>query len=311
MLKDAVLCTCGAFGGFMRLSSNIIRVYDAYGVKKAIELFAEAGFEAIDFNLDKEEFRDSGYGEEYYRDLADYARERGLAIGQAHAPFASSYPKKEDSERRFSEIVESIKQASCLGAPMIVVHPCMHLDCSLPGNEEALFEYNVDFYKKLLPYAKAVGIKIAVENIHISPITATPEKHIKLFDTLADPTFTVCFDVGHSFLAGADPADAIRMLGDRLVGGCIHVHDNMGKLDSHTLPFYGNIDWESVMRALAEIGYEGNLNYEAANFIAPLPVELYPEGLRYMASVGNYLIERFEYYKKELTEKQGQENGKV
>ena len=122
----------------MLISSNIIRVYDAFGIKRAFDLFSEAGFQAIDFNLDKEEFRISGYGEVYYRDLADYAKNRGLVIGQAHAPFASSYPKKEDSERRFSEIVESIKNAAYLGAPVIVVHPCMHLDCSVPLNEEIL-----------------------------------------------------------------------------------------------------------------------------------------------------------------------------
>ena len=71
----------------------------------------------------------------------------------------------------------------------------------------------------------------------------------------------------------------------------------MGSADEHTLPYYGKIEWESVMKALADIGYEGNLNYEASSFIKNVPVDLRPEGLAFMAKVGHYLIGRFEYYK--------------
>ena len=81
------------------------------------------------------------------------------------------------------------------------------------------------------------------------------------------------------------------------MNGCTHVHDNFGETDSHTLPFYGKVDWESVMKALAEIGYKGDLNYEASGFIATVPTELYTDALKYMAKVGHYLIDRFEYYR--------------
>ena len=52
------------------------------------------------------------------------------------------------------------------------------------------------------------------------------------------------------------------------------------------------------MKALAEIGYRGDLNYEASNFIKDVPTDLYVDGLIYMAKVGHYLISRFEYYNK-------------
>ena len=287
----------------MLLSSNMVSFHNVFGIRKTFDLFAEAGVEAMDFNLDAKEYRLGGFDEEFYRSLAEYARSKGVAIGQAHAPFASSYPSEADSEERFLEIVESIKRAAYLGAPMIVVHPCMHLDCSVEGNYDRLFDYNLNFYRKLAPYAGEAGVKIAIENIHLSPITATPEAHIRLFDALSDPVFTVCFDVGHSNIAGCDPAEAIRKLGSRLANGCLHVHDNLGDADSHTLPFYGNIDWDSVMRALAEIGYEGNFNYEAAGFIRNVPVDFRPEGLKYMASVGHYLVNRFLHYKSEFSQK--------
>ncbi len=78
---------------------------------------------------------------------------------------------------------------------------------------------------------------------------------------------------------------------------CIHIHDNDGAHDAHTLPFYGIIDWDAVCRAFAEVGYAGNLNYESGNFVKSVPTELRPEAAKYMASIGNYLIGKIESYK--------------
>jgi sugar phosphate isomerase/epimerase len=190
-----------------------------------------------------------------------------------------------------------MQNAAYLGAPMIVVHPCCHLKYAEDDNAEKLFDYNFNFYKRLIPYAREFGIKIAIENIGRDSVTSTPERLNKLFDALNDPVFTICFDVGHCLFQGVDPADAIRAIGDRLVHGCTHVHDNFGDKDSHTLPYYGNVEWESVMKALADIDYKGDLNYESAGFLKKVPTELCPDGMVFMAKVGHYLVSRFEYYK--------------
>ncbi len=282
----------------MRLSANMVRLYDLFGIRGTLDLFAEAGFAGMDFNNDVAEYHTDAHGEDFYRELAAYAASRGVAICQAHAPFPSSYPEAERSERRFSEILQGMKNAAYLGAPMIVVHPCTHLPYDEPGNPELLFDYNLAFYRRLAPYARELGIRIAIENIERSSVTSTPERLCRLYDALADPIFTVCFDVGHCLFEGVDPAEAIRATGARLRTGCTHIHDNFGERDIHTLPFYGKVDWESVMCALAEIGYRGDLNYEASGFIKDLPTALRPDGLAYMAKVGQYLISRFEHYKK-------------
>lgn len=280
----------------MLLSANMIRIHDAFGIKGTLDALAKAGFEGIDFNNDIVEYSSDEHDEQYYHDLGKYAASKGIAICQAHAPFSSSYKDEEKSKKRFNEIVQSIKNAAYLGAPMIVVHPCTHLDFSGDGNPERLFEYNLDFYRRLIPYAEEVGIKIAIENIGLTSITSTPERLNRLYDALNSPVFTVCFDVGHCLLQGVEPAEAIRKLGARLVDGCTHVHDNFGDTDAHTLPYYGKVDWEGVMKALAEIGYRGDLNYEASGFIKDIPAQLYVDALIYMSKVGHYLVSRFEHY---------------
>ena len=281
----------------MILSANMIRVHEYYGIKKTFELFAQAGFKGMDFNNDVREYFTTEHDEAFYRELGAYARECGITVCQAHAPFPSSYPDAEKTEQRFEQIVQGMKNASYLGAPMIVVHACTHMDYAEHADE--LFEFNLDFYRRLIPYAREFGIKIAIENIGRVSVTSTPERLSKLYDTLNDPVFTICFDVGHCLLQGVDPAEAIRVLGDRLVTGCTHVHDNDGNGDNHTLPYYGAVKWEEVMVALADIGYKGELNYEASNFLKNLPVELYYDGLVYMAKVGQYLVDRFNLHSKQ------------
>jgi sugar phosphate isomerase/epimerase len=110
--------------------------------------------------------------------------------------------------------------------------------------------------------------------------------------------FKVCYDVGHAKICGQDPADMIRKIGPYI--GCTHIHDNDGIHDSHTLPFYGTIDWENVMKAFAEIGYEGNLNYEAGLFVRNAPVDLRRESAEYMARIGKYLIGRYYHYQSNI-----------
>ncbi len=150
----------------MLLSANMIRLHDTYGIKNMFDILAKAGFEGIDFNNDVAEYCTTEHDAEFYRELGEYAKSRGIAICQAHAPFPSSYKDDEEkSAKRFEEIVQGIKNAAYLGAPMIVVHPCTHLDYSLEGNPEILFDYNLNFYKKLIPVARECGIKIASENI--------------------------------------------------------------------------------------------------------------------------------------------------
>ena len=281
----------------MLLSANMIRIHDVFGMKETFDIFAKAGIEGIDFNNDVPKYCTADLDEQFYREIGEYAAQKGIKICQAHAPFPSSYVDEEKNAKRFEEIVQGMKNAAYLGAPMIVVHPCTHLDYAVEGNPEILFDYNLDFYRRLIPYAREFGIKIAIENIGRVSVTSTPERLSRLYDTLSDDVFTICFDVGHCLLEGVDPADAIRELGDRLANGCTHVHDNMGDADSHTLPYYGKVNWESVMKALADIDYKGDLNYEASGFIKDIPTELRPVGLEYMAKIGHYLVGRFEYYK--------------
>ena len=278
----------------MKISSNFIRFHNELGLTKTIDIFSEAGFEGIDFNADLEEYYTDAHNEDFYKKIKEYANDRGIVFAQTHAPFGSSFADEEKSKKRFGEIVKSMEHSSYLGADMIVIHPCKHINYKENNNYDLMMEYNLDFYKRLIPYAEKYNIKIAIENIG-NCITETSKGLLELINTLSNGVFTVCYDVGHANICGQNPANMIKEIGQYI--GCTHIHDNDGICDSHTLPYYGTIDWESVMKAFAEIGYEGNLNYEAGSFVSNVPVGMRKESAIYMAKIGKYLIERFQYYK--------------
>lgn len=78
--------------------------------------------------------------------------------------------------------------------------------------------------------------------------------------------FKICVDTGHSNKAmrfgNPTPADVIRMLGKNIVA--LHLNDNDTFTDQHKIPRTGTIDWDDVLNALDEIGYDGIYNMELA-----------------------------------------------
>lgn len=284
----------------MNINSQNHILRDVFSDEETVDIMKNAGFDNMDYsffserdydiNADKNAFK------ERFTNLRKYAEDKGIYFTQAHAPFASSYPDEAKTLRRFDEIVNAMRNASYLGIKHIVVHPCQHLSYHRGNNKEFLFEYNMEFFSKLLPYAEEFGIVICTENmwqyygdnkIWISTC-ALPEEFIKYVDTINSPFFKGLLDIGHTVLVGQNPADFIRKLGpDRLVA--LHVHDVSGHKDSHTLPYYGIVHWDEVTSALKEIGYKGEITLEADNFLRKLPKQLMPEASKLMATVARSL----------------------
>ena len=288
----------------MKLSSTTDRLQEKFGIYKAVDILSEAGYDAIDFSQFNEEIYASTYGKEYYTEIRKYAEDKGLFFNQSHAPFSSSFTDEEKTAKRFDEIVTAIKRASYLGVKNIIVHPCQHLKYDVEGNPEKLFEYNMEFYKKLIPYCEEFDIRVALENMWqytgmINHSTCSrPEEFVRYIDELNNDSFVACLDIGHAALVREDIGDFIKILGNKRLR-CLHVHDVDGTNDSHTLPYFGSINWEKVMKALAEIDYKGELTFEADSFMDNKPDILLPDCAKLMAKTGKHLVSQFENYKKQ------------
>lgn len=291
----------------MLLSNSVGQILKYSDLKTAVDILVETGYDAGDFSSHlRDEFYTDIHSKEYYTDIRKYAEDKGLIFNQAHAPFPSASKDAEENEIIFKNVITSIKNASYLGVRDIVVHPCQHLEYNKDNNADILFEYNMDFYKRLIPYCEEYGIKVALENMwqYIPGTTkithstcSTPEEFVRYLDELNSNCFVACLDIGHAELVCQDLTKFIKALGGKYLKA-LHVHDVDGISDSHTAPYFGITDWDKVMRALAEINYTGDFTYEAGKFVMNKPIELIPAGYEYMAKTGRYLINKFNKYSK-------------
>lgn len=285
----------------MLLSTQNRDLLNMFGFEKAVTLLKNAGYDAYDMSL-FEMFTDAEncpLNKEDYRDVAkkmrSFADSIGLPCNQAHAPFSSSKGDEKD-EWRFETIVRSMEIASILGAKCIVVHPKQHLPYI--HNKKELWDMNIAFYTRLIPYCEQFNIKVALENMWqynhkgnriVDSVCSRPEEFLAYLEALNSPWLVACLDIGHVALTDEDIPTFIRTLGKKHLKA-LHVHDVDYRDDRHTLPYMMDIEWAPVLDALAEIGYEGDITFEADIFIRNLPAPLIETGVKFMADVGRYMV---------------------
>ncbi len=284
----------------MVLSTTTVPLQKHFGLKGAIDILAQAGYDAIDFSQTAKEIYEEKPSKEYYGEIKKYAMDKGVFFNQSHAPFHSSSNDSQWNKKRFDEITASMQRAAFLGVKNIIVHPCQHLEYDAEGNTERLFEYNMKFYSDLMPYCEEYGITVAAENMWQSTgkiinhsTCSRADEFIRYLDEINNPFFVACLDTGHAALVREDIADFIKKLGKSRLK-CLHIHDVDGTDDLHTLPFYGSVNWDKIMAALKSIGYTGDFTFEADGFMAKLPPELMADAEKFMCKTGRYLISRYE-----------------
>lgn len=304
----------------MILSTTTTSMFKCFGIEKGIEVAAHAGFDAIDLNLNDyftlmyQPFSDDFSTEKSEKTcqlIKKSIANNGIHVNQTHAPFPSRKFYGPVQAQNFynteihPRIVESIKIAGMLGSKQIIIHP-VHLKNDTKEYEK---EFNLEFYNSLVPYCKEYNIKIAVENMYkydstlgrmVSSICSTGDEMADFYDSLDSRYFTVCLDIGHCGLIGCKAEDIIRELGAKRIGA-LHVHDNDGIGDLHTAPYHGKTNWDEVMKALADIGYEGDLTFEVGDRFLECYInepELLSKAYELLAVTGRNLIKKFESCKK-------------
>lgn len=283
----------------LKLSTQTLHPAKKFGIKKAVEMIIDAGFEAIDLSLfDLLNPTSEFYGEDFFakaKEIRTIAESRGVCFNQAHAPFPSYKEGNEEYNKAVLPAIEkAIEIAAAVGAEQIVVHPTFL--------EENKKEFNMQFYNGFEPLCRKLGIKIALENMFRSDPLNPPKKYPNVcsipkefrdyVDSLDPDCFTACLDIGHCGLVGVDLEEMIETLGGKLTA--LHIHDNDGIHDMHTMPFTQKIDFAVVARALKKIGYKGDLTLEADEFMARMPKELYPDALRLMRAADAHLRQMIE-----------------
>lgn len=283
----------------MQVSTSLNVFGNSVSRMEALRRCAAAGFQVLDMNywdLQGQMLQINWSEEEAWaKEIRAYADQLEVRFTQMHGPVHGG---------TFTNLVEgltldsfvglaerSLRTAAILGIPWVVFHPS---DIAKDGQEtyQEILDFNINFYRRLIPVLEETGVGIALENVCYVPgfnrCFAIAEELIQLIDALDHRLIGACWDTGHAHVQLVDQAAAFRMLGSRLKA--LHIHDNDGARDQHLLPYQGTIDWSSLVGALKEIQYGGDFTYEAHNGVNKLPDGIRDAGLKFALELGKYVV---------------------
>ena len=236
------LSTCGK-----PLTAELFKAYRAAGIEVAEISVAREEYPTLDFEA-----------------VAQYAKEGGVELWSFHLPFAGytniASPDEEVRQEAVRILSDYIRKAASIGIKIYVIHPSVGAN---PDEERAL---RIACAKKslaeLAEVAAECGGELAVEDL---PRTCLGRCSYELLELISgDDRLRVCFDTNHLLME--DPAEFVRKVGKKIV--TIHVSDFDYLNERHWLPGEGDLQWDKILAALQEVGYQGPWLYEI-NFAAP------------------------------------------
>ncbi len=109
-------------------------------------------------------------------------------------------------------------------------------------------------------FAEAHGIKVLVEP-EPGLLLETSDDFLSFIKEVESEYIRLNFDIAHFYCSREDPAKAVHKLSDFIE----HVHLSdiaMDRVHNHLIPGDGTIDFKSVLKAIASIGYKGFVTVE-------------------------------------------------
>lgn len=188
----------------------------------------------------------------------EWAQKWGITIWSLHLPFYpfSEYDisKPELAEKTVEYLEGYVKKGTALGIKNYVIHASGE---PIDESERAL---RMETAKKslytLAEIARIRGSRILVEDLPRTCLGRDSNDILELISV--HPSLEVVFDTNH--LLKEDPIKFIHVLGKKIKS--THVSDYDFKNERHWLPGEGKLDWQGILKALMEVGYDGPWLYE-------------------------------------------------
>ncbi len=219
------------------------------GKLEAVAVAKKLGFEGVEVSLGRKV-----EGDKLPLDNADLqrqylaaAREQGIAIaGTCLDVLHVNYLKSDKLGQKW--IADGIPITKKLNARVML----MPFFSKGALTTRAEMDYVGDLLKELAPEAVKAGVLLGLED------TISAEDNVRIMERSKSPAVQTYYDVGNSTSNGFDPVKEIRWLGKSRI--CqIHLKDNPGYMGE------GKIDFPAVLKAMADIGFEGFANLETSS----------------------------------------------
>ncbi len=222
-------------------------------VLEKFELLQEIGFDGVELSSPNE------------LDNAEVIAARdatGLPIhgvvDSVHWNKTLSDPDPAVREEGVSGLETALRDAKAYGASTVLLVPAVVTEDV--AYDEA-YERSQAEIRTVLPLAEELDVRIAIENVW-NRFLLSPLETARYIDEFESPWIGAYFDIGNVVNFGW-PEHWIRILGDRILKLDVkeysrEVRDEEGPYAGFRVPLgEGSVRWPAVLKALADIGFEG------------------------------------------------------
>jgi sugar phosphate isomerase/epimerase len=239
-----------------------------------LELADRAGAQAVEIFAARQHFDYTQHDD--VRELCEWFRSNELQPFSMHAPMFPDremgragapavnviHPEKSRRIDAMDEIKRALEAAEQIPFQNLIVHLGERED----GWSQRTIDYALTALEHLGAFARALGVKLLVENL--TNDATLPEHLVAILDLGHLDNVGVCLDLGHANMTVGIP-DAIAALGNRIVS--LHVHDNHGTKDEHLWLGEGTIHWQDTAKRLNALATPPAAVLEIAHTVADTP----------------------------------------
>lgn len=169
-----------------------------------------------------------------------------------------SDPSAEVRKTGVEGLTQALKDAKAYGATSVLLVPAV---VNKQVSYQEAYTRSQAEIRKVLPMARELNVKIAVENVW-NQFLLSPLEAARYIDEFESPAIGWHLDIGNIINFGF-PEQWVRILGKRIQK--LHIKEYSRKLRDKSGPYagfqvpflQGDNDWPAVMKALDEIGYSG------------------------------------------------------
>lgn len=226
-----------------------------WSTKKFLELSSKAGFEGVELNFREDDgdlTDDTTLAQA--KEIANMANGLGLEIPSIstghHNVYAISAGDQKLRQRGIDIARKMMEFAATMDCPIIQVVPGVsYVDTPYQKG----YELAQEALRELGDEAKELGVTIGLENV-CNNFLHSPLEFSRFLNEINHPNVKFYLDNGNALKTGF-PEHYLDLMGDQLC--CVHFKDYRIKSNDNVALLDGDIDWESQMKWLKKLNYEG------------------------------------------------------
>lgn len=246
--------------------------------EEALQRIAQLGFKAVELIAWNPEVLASYYTPQRIKSLRTLLADLGLTLSEfVSTPENMASPEAAQRELAVEHFKRLVEVGVELGAPLVNSVAANPFNLRFPtimqkhvAQEWSMaFPPGLDWRQNWLDYVETVrcccavcedaGIRWALEP-HPYRWMRNAASMQRLIDHVNSPALGMNFDPSHLFPMGEISEMVVYEIGDRVFH--THFSDNDGTSNAHWRPGKGKINWQAVLQALHDVGYDNVLSIE-------------------------------------------------